>query len=341
MTGIKNISVSCPLALKMHNDPNDDNMSCSIEVVDNGPSRVRCFSGNCLFHGSLIRIVRMAVVMRGSPPHLVKMLKTVEIEEAVTLEGRHRRASKEIEKVLAGIRPTCDRDVLPEHVFSPFSGKIPQYAIDRGITVEAARIWGLGYDKVGKYLVFPVRRRDGKLVGRVGRAVSDQVEKPHHNYGGLNKTEHLFGAHLLEPGKPIVIVEACIDAIKTWQALRVEEACTVASLGEGWSDAHSKTISAMRPPAAYIFTDGDGAGRLMASKIAYGLHSRKVVTRLMECPWGPIIDATADGRAVRGKVDPAILPDDYILRLFREAPIVMRRVKWTNPPPCFDPDDPS
>jgi hypothetical protein len=102
-------------------------------------------------------------------------------------------------------------------------------------------------------------------------------------------------------------------------------------------------ISAMRPPVVYIFTDGDRAGRHMANKIAYALRGI-ALARVMECPWGPIIDykfIIKDGKtvkkAVRRGVDPAILPPDYINRLYDEAPIVMKKIKWTFPPLIFDP----
>jgi hypothetical protein len=254
--------------------------------------------------------------------------------EAVTLEGRCKRIGKSIEKAFETMPPVYDREVLNERIFAPYAGSVPQYALDRGITLESAKTWGLGYDKKGGFLVFPVRRRDGALVGLVGRAAGPTAKRTHHNYFGLDKTRHLFGAQMLEPHKPVVIVEACIDAINTWQALK-GEASVVAALGEGFSDRHAKTIAVQGVPAVYIFTDGDGAGRLMANKMAFALRGR-VVTRIMECPWGPILEATADGRAVRKKIDPSDLPYDYIRRLYRDAPIIKRKIKWTNPPPFYD-----
>lgn len=332
------ISIACPVAIKTHGDPNDDNMSCSVQIVEDGPSGARCFSGNCAYKGSLLRLVKSAVELRGSPPELVQMLKEVEAVEAITLSAQHARAAKEIERLKAPpvIHSGRDRDVIPERVFEPFSGKIPQYAIDRGIQVQTAKAWGLGYDKEAGYLVFPVRRRDGKLVGMVGRSVHKDAKRRHHNYLGLDKSKHLFGAHMLEPGKPIVIVEACIDALNTWQALD-GEACVVASLGEGFSDTHVKQISAMRPQCVYVFTDGDPAGRVMGSKIAYALHGRGWPVRAMECPFGPIIDATTDGRPIYKKVDPSDLPAPYVKELYRNARLASKHVEWTEPPPIYDP----
>lgn len=328
------MSIACPVAIKTHGDPHDDNMSCSVQVVPDGPSGARCFSGNCSYKGSLLRLVKYAVEIRGSPPALVELLKEVESVEAITLSAQHARTGKEIQRLLAAPVRADERDTIPERLFDGFAGKVPRYAIDRGIQLSTAKAWGLGYDKEAGYLVFPVRKRDGKLVGMVGRAVSADAPRRHHNYLGLDKSKHLFGAQMLEHGKPIVIVESCIDALNTWQALD-GEACTVATLGEGFSEAHVKQISAMRPPAVYIFTDGDHAGRIMGGKIAYGLHGH-VTVRLMECPWGPIIDATATGLAIHKKVDPSDLPAHIVKQLFMDARVVKRQVEWTDPPPIYD-----
>lgn len=337
------MSISCPLAIKTHGDSHDDNLSCSVQIVDDGHSLVRCWSGNCRFKGTLLRLVKTAIFYRGNTPELMDVLKEVTAIEGVTLGSKYARATKAIQKIIDKKRVFAqDRDVLPERFFEPFAGSVPQYAIDRGITLEAAKAWGLGYDKPGGFLVFPVRRRDQKLVGIVGRACSTRAKRTHHNYMGLDKSKHLYGAHMLEPGKPIVVVEACVDAIRTWQAL-AGKACVVASLGEGFSNSHVKTISAMRPPSVYIFTDGDSAGRHMANKIAYALRD-VVPVRIMECPWGPISgykEVVRNGKtinkAIRPGVDPAILPPDYINRLFDNAPIVRRKIKWTYPPVVYDP----
>ena len=336
-TGSANISVSCPLAIKNHGDPRDNNMSCSIEVVDGGPSRVRCFSGNCRFKGKFEILIRIAVQWRGSPPDLVAMSNEVNKLEAVTLAGTIQRVRQQVITKHTWTPPKLDRDVLPEKVFDPFAGKIPQYALDRGITVKTAKNWGLGYDTEGGFLVFPVRRLDQALVGLVGRAVSDRAKRRHHNYMGLDKSKHLYGAHMFVMNKPVVIVESCIDTLNTWQALE-GEANVGATLGEGFSDNHAITIGIVRPPFAYVFTDGDSAGRLMAAKICYALRQHKIPTRVMECPWGPIIGTAPNGRPIRKGVDPSNLPYSYIKDIFRDAKVVHGKVNWTNPPPIFDPD---
>jgi 5S rRNA maturation endonuclease (ribonuclease M5) len=338
---------NCPLAPKTHSDPYDGNMSCSVQLVDDGPSGARCFSSKCGFKGKLLRLIKLAVDIRAPSEELTRLLKHVEAVEKLTVEANHTRVmnqinedvslTSDVEKLKAFLNKKKqvieDRDVLSEDKFDLYKGSVPGYAIQRGITIESARRWGLGYDKHLKYLVFPMRRRDGKLVGLIGRSVVENPKRRHHNYMGLDKSRHLFGAQLLKRNKPIVVVEGCIDAIKTEQALD-GRACVVASLGEGFSRQHAKTISAAHPTAVYIFTDGDSPGHAMASKIHYALNGH-VPMYLMETPWGPIIDANADGTPVRSKVDPAILPPDVIRNLFDTARLIKGQIQWTVPTPVY------
>lgn len=336
------ISISCPLAPGTHNDPYDENLSCSIQLNEDGPSGARCFSGNCNFKGSLQRLVRLAVEIRCEkdengnrkppPEELNALYKRVVAIEKVSLAVRHEKALQQI-KELAQARKAAieDRDVLPESHFQPYAGTVPKYAMERGLSLATCKRWGLGFDQELKYLVFPVRRRDKKLVGMVGRSVAENPSRRHHNYVGLDKARHLFGAQLLEVGKPVIVVEGCIDAAKVDQTL-LGDACVVASLGEGFSQQHAKTICGVRPPCVYIFTDGDAAGRAMAAKIEYALHGLAPM-RIMECPWGPIRE---DGS--RRGVDPGDLPAEIIRHLFDTARPILGKIRWTEPPPVFDID---
>ena len=323
------ISIACPLAIVKHSDPFDANMGCSVMIVPDGPSGARCFSPSCGFRGSFTRLIRTAATMRPPSDSLSEVVLHVCVLEKLTPMARHARATKKLSAIQ--IQKGPDRDVLPESAFADFANKVPRYAIKRGLTIESCKRWGLGYDKDLGYLVFPVRRPDGKLVGLVGRSVRENPKRRHHNYAGLDKSRHLFGAQLIEVGKPIVIVEGCIDAIKVDQAL-AGDACVMACLGEGFSQQHERLIAGARPSGVYVFTDGDVNGRLMGGKIAHCLHGRIKSVKLMECPWGP-----QDETGKHAKVDPDTLPAEYIRHLFKNAkPVLGQLPKWTDPVPIFD-----
>lgn len=321
------INISCPLAgppNRRHKDPYDSNNSCSVKIVDDGPSLVKCFSGACGFKGTWLYMLQLAL-RDNKDPAMQAMLEDAAKTEALTLEAIVERNRKEIERLTQrDLYHELDKDVLPEARWDDYRNKVPRYAFERGIRLETCRRWGLGYDVYGKRLVFPVRRRDGKLVGMQGRDVTGQAGRPHHNYEGFKKDHYILGAHLLEDGKPIVVVEGAVGVVKTDQAL-YPLACCVAPLGEGFSKFHSDTIADANPSCVYIFTDGDAPGRAIASKIEYQLHGR-VPMKLMECP----TDVDEMGKKL---FDPGNLPEAHIQYLFRNAKPVLDMIRWTLPLP--------
>lgn len=304
------ISISCPLAIKNHINKFDDNMSCSVQINEDGPSLVRCHSAACGFKGSLLSIVMYASQLRGDPPEMLKIIEGVSDCEKITLSGILGKVNRKLK--IAGVKPGRDRDLLDESVLDPFKGSVPRYALERGLTVESCKRWGLGYDRELKRLVFPMRRRDGGLVGLSGRDITGESDRKYHNYAGLDRGKFIFGSHLLEEGKPIVLVEGQIDAVYTDQCLY--PMCNVlATQGAGFSDAHISTIANNCPPYVCIFTDGDSAGSSMASRINYSLKSQHFVRKLMRTPF---------------KKDPASLKENEVTALFNNAEIILDRIKW-------------
>jgi len=307
------LSISCPLAIKNHNDPDDYNLSCSVSATADAPSLVRCFSFNCAFKGSFYNMLYQATVARGNPPHLVALLQKIEPTEKFTLTSSFARNEKanisQVEAMKPAILPARDLDVLPEGRMERFAGSVPKYALSRGISIESCKAWGLGHDQQYKRLVFPVRRYDGKLIGLSGRDYTGEARSKYHNYAGLDKSRFLFGEHFLKKDQPIIIVEGQIDAIITWQTLQLP---TVAILGEGFSQIHAKTIGAFTPPVIYLFPDNDPPGRLGAEKVEYILHGRAPMKLMV-----PPLD-----------MDPGDMSTDQIKKAFAQAKSIQDRIVW-------------
>ena len=309
------MSIACPLAQKNHGDPNDWNLSCSVSLSDDEPSLARCFSFNCGFKGSFYRMLEECAESKGNPKDLLAVLEVLAPTEKFTIEASLARSSKR-DQAHADLmrRPQIrleDRDLLPEGRFQRYAGSVPRYIKQRGLTVETCKAWGLGHDKTRGCLVFPVRRYDGQLVGMSGRYYIDDppMGNKYHNYAGLNKARYLFGEHMLEPGKPVIICEGQIDAIKTWQNLGIP---SVASLGEGFSVDHARTICAFTPPVVYLFLDNDMAGRMAAEKIEHQLHGR-VPIKIMLPPPG---------------MDPGELSQLEAEAALKSAWLVMDEIRW-------------
>lgn len=336
------ISIACPLAPWNHDDDTDYNKSCSVTLDEDGPSMARCHSFNCDFKGSFFRLIQKAITKRQNPSEdLRELLKYLVKVEKDTIENRARRMAEQVEVVwkerkvvTPRVEPKKrDRDVLDESALDPFAGMIPRYVLDRGISKEAAQTWELGYDTRLGRLVFPVRRFDGALVGMTGRILpSVEAQKlndggyvtKYHNYSGLNKTLYLYGAHLWKKNLPVVLCEGPIDAIRTWMVLG-HKVNVGATLGQGFSTDHRKTIKSAWPPALYIFGDADSAGKRMAEKVHMQMNGA-VPMLLMKCPH--VEEKDAKGEVFMRPLDPGEMSDEQIAFSFQVAVPILDQVDW-------------
>lgn len=330
------VSISCPLAPWRHQDPDDKNTGCSVTINSEGPSVAKCFSGACNFEGTWYTLIQTAVTKREPPPpHLLELVKKIGEGERIDLEGVFTRACYVIDQMTASISqllspgkvitgPTmrivnfgqnAEREILEEVVLDQFDHSVPRYVLTRGIKIETAKRWELRYDTRLHRVVFPARRMDGKLIGMTGRilptfdVMDHNGERPtkYHNYTGLNKTRYLYGAHFFRIGLDIVITEGPFDAVKTDQAL-AGRAAVCATLGQGFSVDHRKTIASAQPRRVLLFTDNDLAGAISAEKIESQLNGV-----------APVFLMTATG----GK-DPGGMTDEAIVTAYESAkPLLM------------------
>lgn len=337
----RNLSISCPRALiGKHSDPYDENMSCSVLLDDDGPSMARCFSSNCGYRGSFFNLVQSTVLkLPNTTPKQLELLKWLAENDKDSIDARARKCVRLTgNEVSAASRPILNpyphqRDVLSEEAFAPFARNLPQYALDRGLDVDAAEAWDLGYDKEGGRLVFSVRRYDGALIGMTGRVIPSAQKAfaargyfvpKYFNYSGLNKTRYLYGAHTWKKDRPVVLVEGPIDAVRVWMALG-HKVNVGGVLGEGFSRDHHQQVRAAWPPAGYIFGDGDRAGRRMAEKI-HAAMSKAMPMFLMRCPTR--LDVDADGNEVEVATDPGELTDAEIIAAYEEAEPIFGSITW-------------
>lgn len=140
------ISISCPLAIKNHKDSEDYNLSCSVSVSDE-PSFAHCFSYNCKFKGSFIKMLRQASELR--PDNLVfsSLVKKLSETERFTLEASIARSSERLnnsiklaaEQIKTSNIPVLDKTIIDESRITRFVGSIPRYALKRGISVKTAK----------------------------------------------------------------------------------------------------------------------------------------------------------------------------------------------------------
>lgn len=339
------VSISCPLAPWKHGDAVDYNKSCSVSIDPDGPSFARCHSFNCDYKGSFLNLIQMAVRRRQDADSFLEMLEWLLENDQDTIEIRARKAAVRIDENWAAINksmglaarraPVADQDVLDESTLAPFKGAVPKYVFSRGLDLECCRVWELGYDRQLERLVFPVRDFNGRLIGVTGRilpsaAIRAEIEgydvTKYHNYSGLAKTRHLYGAWLWKKERPLVLVEGPLDAARVWMALHHLDVNVGATLGQGFSDIHRRIVAASWPTAIYIFGDDDPAGRRMAEKV-HDMLGPVASTFLMRCPREIVIDEET-GEEVTICKDPGKLLDPEINHAYEIAEPILDQISW-------------
>lgn len=119
-----------------------------------------------------------------------------------------------------------------------------------------------GENRPYESIVFPAVNKEGKVIGWEARSIKDGVSpKSRAMKGGGWKEISLFGHRELDPRKPVTIVEGCLDALSTPNA--------VSCFGKNITDEHFEIIKAKGVKTVIIALDPD-AGSLVSSYIFRG-----------------------------------------------------------------------
>lgn len=216
------IQISCPLAKWTHRSGADRHPSLNIMIRDNDRSGFKCHA--CLKSGTLNSLVIDWSLHTGT--NADPMFDLIKREEE-SVEAVHGRMDRRTDNKWANLElfEKSDYAVFSEEEIKPFVGRVPQYILDRGIKIETCREWELGIDEDWKDVdsgkkwtraVFPVRRRDGKLVGLVGRAVDEGCPHRYINYWHFPK-HYIYGLNKLKDRHALIVVEGMIDTLKFWE----------------------------------------------------------------------------------------------------------------------------
>jgi DNA primase len=164
------------------------------------------------------------------------------------------------------------------------------YLVERGLTPESIREFGLGYCAKGVMahrIAIPIRNVTGDLVGYAGRwpGIPPDTRPKYRLPDGFRKSAeifNLFGA-LREPAeRPLVIVEGFFDVMRLWQ-LGIRKC--VALMGCSLSLAQEALlVRHLGPDAkAIVMFDEDGAGQIGREWVLQRLSSR-VFVRVVSFP---------------------------------------------------------
>lgn len=261
-----NMQISCPLAPWTHAKGADQSPSCSVKIDPEGASLFRCFS--CGEAGTLTWLLkRLNWFKKGALDDLTKEVAEAEKED---LEKMIQQGIKKFSTDPSREEAT-DVEVWEEREIAEYLGQVPQYALDRGLTLETCKEWQLGYDEREGRLVFPVRRADGKLVGVTGRAIDDKIQPRYKDYWGFEKSKFLYGEHKLDRSHGrLIVVEGFMDVLKLW-AFGIRN--VVATMGVRASKTQLQKIRDAELDV-YMFQDGDQPGRMAREMFTEALRGR-------------------------------------------------------------------
>jgi len=276
--GSRNVQCSCFLApwRKGHKSTSDSKPSMGILINSNGPSKIHCFA--CKYGGDFETALKDLAKFSGEDySDLIKRVgEFEEVDPSILADQIPAYDEYEIQK----------KEIkLSETLLEDFRGQTHRYVLNRGFDVETLKEWESGYDNNYRRAVFPVRSRQGVLVGAVGRTVNNHKIK-YFNYFGFDKSRYLFGEHKVKEGTSLVVVEGLLDTVKVWQALKdqdlLDRYSVVGILG---SDASFDQCRKMVDLAneVVLFLDNDRTGLIGQNKLAVNLQ-RKVLLKSVDYP---------------------------------------------------------
>lgn len=266
-----NIFIPCPFADERHPKGRDASMGFSIFYSPGKESVFKCFG--CGLAGSLKWLAGKINKKHGFVYHDV--YEEVFKKETGDLDTQLARACASVDLPPP---PDEESEVWEDREIAVYTGSVPKYAVERGLSIEACKAWGLGYDKREGRLVFPVRRDDGRLVGALGRAISPAIEPRWRDYWGFHKEKFLYGEDKIrEADGRILLVEGAIAAVLlwTWGFRNV-----LATMGAHISGIQLAKLRRWGLPVAIAY-DGDFAGRRGMADTARGLKGRTDVYEVL------------------------------------------------------------
>ena len=218
-SGPGRVSSSCPFAPYTHSKGTDNNPSFSIEINPSGPSRFVC--GACKKAGkksiSLLYAWKECTGTWRSDLHDI-----ISRQEGGTVSERLKRLGSfdDRRRKLQRSEPSAGWTVAGyEAKFDPLDYQdalkfLPRYAFDRGITVDQAKRWGIGFDQIGQRLFISIFDETGKMVGFSRRAIREDQTPKYLHAENFRRDKYLYGEQFVDHGlRTGVLVEGFMDVL--------------------------------------------------------------------------------------------------------------------------------
>ena len=241
----------CPLAGFLHERGIDAHPSFFVKVDPSGVSGFHCFT--CKEKGRLSSLVRKLGFHRGE--NLSSLAIRVDMAETPTEFASFGSSEADTIQAPKELSEAVHMAMFPE---AWADAEARSYLASRGIGAIAAGTIGLRFDPDERRVLFPVRDRACKLFGFSGRAIDRDVDPRHRDYH-FKKERFLLGAHLIQPGKPMWLVEGLFAFARMVEVGARRFVNPVAPMMSNVSEYQVNSLAAIGEPT-YICFDDDLAG---------------------------------------------------------------------------------
>jgi len=250
----------CPFAEFLHEYGSDRSPSFNIKINDEGYSGFNCFT--CKQRGNLTTLVNRLADMRGEDYGKLAMRALLD-ETPENFKDFDESMDEAVERREVRV---IDSMVYLRMYPSAWDDKVARsYLTGRGIGEKTCSLLDMRYDPEERRILFPVYGFDRSLYGFTGRSILPKEDFPYpkypkvRDYAGLPKDSLILGEHLIDPTKPLLLVEG-LFAVSHMVEIGAREFCNpVASMGSFLSDDQVSLLVGYDVPI-YVLYDNDVAG---------------------------------------------------------------------------------
>lgn len=237
-----NIMASCPMAPFRHAKGVDRNPSFSISVNPSGPSQFRCFACHVSGKKTISLLYAWREFTGTWRTDLHAMIRDQEggspreqMDRMGGFSQRKRNSRPSRTESSWSLEHDYERRFTEDDI-AEWRGQVPRYVIERGVSVDQARTWELGYDRDRQRLVIPIRDESGRLVGYSKRAIHDEDTPKYLHAKGMARDLYLYGEHRIDPHCRMgILIEGFFDV---WAFDRRGYRNPIACMGTAPSTSH-------------------------------------------------------------------------------------------------------
>lgn len=255
---------SCPFAPYRHEFGTDRNPSFFIKINEQGFSGYNCLS--CHSKGNVHRLItRLADYRQEDYDRLViRSLKRETPDRFGSWDDKRSYIAEEMDPL--------DAEIYFRMYSNAWDEKDSRhYLSQRGVTKEACDTLELRFDPDSKRILFPVYDHERALYGFTSRTIlptNDRRPKV-RDYAGLKKEQCILGEQLIDPDKPILLVEGLFALAHMISIGARKIVNPVASMGSSLSITQANILSDFAQPV-YLLYDFDMAG----SQGVFGIYDK-------------------------------------------------------------------